>query len=257
MQISKQNIAFYTLSLKEITRVLRIWTQSILPPGITMTLYFVIFGKLIGSHVPAINGISYMQYITPGLIMMPVITAAYINTATTFYLAKFQRSIEEILVSPMPNHMILFGYITGGVFRAVAVSGIVFIISLFFTHLPIQHIWLSIVTIILAAILFGLIGFTNGIFARNFDEISFVPNFILTPLTYLGGVFYSISLLPKFWYHVSQFNPIFHIINIFRYGMLGIADTNVHSAFLVIIFFIILFSCFNLYLLKRGIGIRN
>lgn len=257
MVLIKQITAFVTLSRKEITRVLRIWSQTILPPGITMTLYFVIFGRLIGAHIPAIRGITYMQYITPGLIIMPVITAAYMNTAVTFFSAKFQRSIEEIMVSPMPNYIIISGYIMGGIFRALAIACVVFVVSMFFIHIRIYELGLTLVTLILASILFSLIGFTNGVFAKKFDSAFIVPTFVLTPLTYLGGVFYSINLLPHFWRQLSLFNPIFHIIDLFRYSMLGIKDANIGAAFVVIVIFIVIFFGINLYLLRKGVGVRT
>jgi len=257
MNIKEQFVAYKTICLKEMIRILRIWTQSLMPPAVMMTLYFVVFGRLIGSQIRSIHGFSYIEYITPGLIMMPVITAAYLNTVSSFFMAKFQRSIEEMQISPMPNYIILLGFVSGGVFRAFLISIIVTIVALFFTHLHIQHIALTLLMILLTAILFALAGITNAIFATKFDDISFVPTFILTPLTYLGGVFYSIKLLPTFWYHVSLFNPILHIVNAFRFGILGITDVNIWFAFGMVGLFVVVLFALNLYLLRKGIGLRS
>ncbi len=257
MNAKEKFIAYNTIQIKEITRILRVWMQTLLSPAITITLYFIIFGKFIGSQIQHVDGFSYMQYITPGLIIMPTITAAFVNTVSSFFSAKFMKSIEEMLVSPMPNYVILLGHVAGGVFRAIIIGGIVTIIALFFTQIHVQHIFIAIITVVLSSILFSLAGFINGIFARNFDDISFIPTFVLTPLTYLGGVFYSIKALPKFWYHVSLFNPILHIVNAFRFSILGISDVNIFIAFAIIISFIIVLFAVNLYLLNKGIGIRD
>ena len=257
MILKKQYIAYQAIVLNEIVRILRIWSQSLLPPAITMALYFIIFGALIGSQLHSIEGFSYVQYIAPGLIMMPIITASYVNTLRSFYMAKFHRNIEEVLVSPMPNYIILLGYVSGSVIRASFIGGIVTIVALFFTHVQMHHLFFAILIVFLASILFALIGFTNAIFAKSFDDISFVPNFILTPLTYLGGVFYSIKLLPTVWRHVSLFNPVVYIINVFRYGFLGISDVNIAIALGVILLFIVVFFMIDLYLLRRGVGVRE
>jgi ABC-2 type transport system permease protein len=256
MRIKENFIAYKTIVIKEMVRVLRIWTQTIVPPAITMTLYFIIFGKMIGSQLQPIDGLTYMQFIAPGLIMMPVISAAYINTAGTFFMAKFQKSIEEVLVSPTPNYIVILGFISGGIFRALLISVIVSIISLFFTHLRIHYYFITFAIIFLAATLFSLAGMLNAIFANKFDDISFVPNFVLTPLTYLGGVFYSIKLLPSFWQHVSLFNPILHIVDAFRFGILGICDVNVGFALGITAAFIVALFAINLILLNKGVGIR-
>src|SRR3990167_605908 len=219
---TKNRIALQTILFKEIVRFMRIWTQTLLPPAITMTLYFIIFGKLIGSQIQNINGYTYMQYIVPGLTMMAIMTNAYANTSSSFFGAKFSKSIEEMLVSSMPSYIMLLGYTLGGALRGLLVGIIVLFVSLFFTHLHIAHLGIVILMAVLSAMLFSLGGFMNAIFAKKFDDISFIPTFVLTPLTYLGGVFYSIDQLPAGWRTLSIFNPILNIVDTFRYGMLGI-----------------------------------
>jgi ABC-2 type transport system permease protein len=248
---------FYTLINREIHRFLRLWTQTILPPVITMSLYFVIFGKMVGSQIAPLHGVSYMQYIAPGLIMMSVVMNSYLNTVSSFYLLRFQKNIEEMLVSPLPPAVMLLAFTLGGVFRGLAVGALVTLLSLFFTHLTIQHPGLMIITVILTSVVFSLAGFLNGIFARSFDDITIVPTFVLTPLTYLGGVFYSISLLPPFWHKISLFNPILYLVNAFRYSLLGITDIPVaYSLGLMFILGLSLFGL-NYHLLKKGQGIRT
>ena len=249
--------ALKTIVIREITRFTRIWPQTVLPPAITMTLYFIIFGNLIGSRIGSMEGYSYMEFITPGLIMMSVITSSYANVVSSFFSMKFQRSIEEILIAPVPYYIILIGFVTGGVARGLLVGLIVSIISIFFTGLHIDNLLITSVVILLTAILFSIAGMINAVFARNFDDISIIPTFVLTPLTYLGGVFYSISLLPEFWQGVSMANPILYMINAFRYGVLGISDINIYAAFLIILFFITVLGSATLYLLKTGRGIRS
>ena len=249
--------ALKTIVIREITRFTRIWPQTVLPPAITMTLYFIIFGNLIGSRIGRMEGYSYMEFITPGLIMMSVITSSYANVVSSFFSMKFQRSIEEILIAPVPYYIILIGFVTGGVARGLLVGLIVSIISIFFTGLHIDNLLITSVVILLTAILFSIAGMINAVFARNFDDISIIPTFVLTPLTYLGGVFYSISLLPEFWQGVSMANPILYMINAFRYGVLGISDINIYAAFLIILFFITVLGSATLYLLKTGRGIRS
>jgi len=222
-----------------------------------MSLYFVIFGNLIGSRIGEMNGFSYISFIVPGLIMMSVITNSYSNVASSFYSAKFQLSIEELLVAPVPNYVIIWGYIGGGVIRGLMVGFLVTCVSLFFVELQIANLFILILSVILTAILFSIGGLLNAIFARTFDDISIIPTFVLTPLTYLGGVFYSISLLPPFWQGVSHFNPVFYMINAFRYGFLGIADVSLLWSFTVIIAFIIVLYSFVAVLLKKGVGIRS
>ncbi|WP_106478598.1 ABC transporter permease [Phytohalomonas tamaricis] len=249
--------ALWTIIVREVRRFMRIWPQTLLPPSITMTMYFIIFGNLIGSRVGEMEGVPYMSYIVPGLIMMSVITNSYSNVASSFFSNKFQRSVEELIVSPMPNWVIMMGFVIGGVARGLGVGIIVTAVSLFFTHLDVQHPLLTIAVVIMTAVLFSIGGFINSLLANKFDDISIVPIFVLTPLTYLGGVFYSISMLPEFWQHVSLINPILYMVNTFRYGILGISDINVTLAFAAIAAFIIVFYCFGLWLLKRGKGLRS
>lgn len=250
-------VAFQTLVMREVRRFLRIWPQTLLPPAITMTLYFIIFGKLIGSRIGEMGGFNYMDYIAPGIIMMAVINNAYANVASSFYSAKFQNHIEELLVAPVPNYLILAGYVSGGIARGLCVGLIVTLVSLFFTAIEVQHLWITISMVVLSAIMFALGGFINAMYAQSFDEIAIIPTFILTPLTYLGGVFYSISLLPDFWQNVSLFNPILYMVNAFRYGMLGVSDIRIEIAFAIIITCIIALSSFALHLLNKGSGLRN
>lgn len=257
MKLSEQLIAVSTIGTKEVRRVLRIWIQTIIPPAITVVLYFVIFGRLIGARIGMMQGFSYIQYIVPGLIMMSVITNSYSNVVSSFYGAKFQRSVEEMLVSPMPNYIILIGFVTGGVARGIAVGFIVTLLSLFFTKLTIYDPLVMVSTVILTAVVFSLGGFINAIYANKFDDISIVPTFVLTPLTYLGGVFYSISLLPEFWAKVSQANPIVYMVNGFRYGILGVSDVGLAQVYGMILFFVVALSFWALYLLRKGIGIRS
>lgn len=257
MKNSEIFIAFYTILVREIRRFTRIWPQTLLPPAIMMSLYFAIFGNLIGSRIGEMGGFSYMQYIVPGLIMMSVITNSYSNVSSSFFSAKFQHSIQELLVSPTPNWVILLGYVLGGVARGLFVGVVVTILSLFFTHMHLQNAFLTVGVVCLTAILFSLGGFVNAIYARNFDDVSIVPTFILTPLTYLGGVFYSIDLLPDFWQKVSLLNPVLYMVNAFRYGILGVSDINVYVALVIVVVFIVVLFTFGLHLLNKGKGIRN
>lgn len=250
-------VAFQTIVTREIRRFLRIWVQTLIPPAITMALYFIIFGSLIGSRIGSMGGFSYMQFVVPGLIMMSVITNSYSNVVSSFFSAKFQRNVEEMLVSPVSNFVILSGFVIGGVARGIAVGVMVTFLSLFFTHLDISN-WLIMCSIVfLTAILFSLAGFINAVYAQNFDDISIIPTFVLTPLTYLGGVFYSISLLPEFWQIASKLNPILYMVNAFRYGVLGVSDINVAYAFAMIIIFIILAFAYAMHLLNSGRGLRT
>lgn len=252
----KNLIALQTILRKEITRFLRIWSQTLLPPAITMALYFIIFGKLIGSQLQNIHEYTYMQYIVPGLTMMSIMTNAYANTSSSFFGAKFSKSIEEMLVSSMPSYIILLGYMLGGTLRGLLVGIIVILISLFFTHLHIHHLALVLLIAILASMLFSLAGLINALFAKKFDDISFVPTFILTPLTYLGGVFYSIKQLPSLWQTLSFLNPIFDIVDTFKYGMLGISDIQpaVGLGLISALFIVLFMGCW--FLLRRGTGLR-
>ncbi|MFD1261587.1 ABC transporter permease [Entomomonas asaccharolytica] len=257
IQLATNLIALRTIVSREIHRFMRIWAQTLLPPAITMALYFIIFGKLIGSRIGDMGGFDYIQYIVPGLIMMSVITNSYSNVVSSFFGAKFHRSIEELLVSPVSPHTILVGYITGGILRGLAVGFIVSILSLFFTKLHINHLGITILVVVLTATVFSLAGFINAVYARNFDDISIVPTFVLTPLTYLGGVFYSINLLPEFWQSVSLINPILHMVNAFRYGILGVSDINIFIAIGFLLVATLVLYSLSLYLLKTGKGLRQ
>ena len=253
----RHRIAFQTIFFKELARFLRIWMQTILPSAITMALYFVIFGNLIGSRIGPMGGFSYIQYIAPGIIMMAVITNSYSNVVSSFFGAKFQRHIEEILVSPVPHVLIVSGYVAGGVARGVIVAFVVMFVALSFTDIQIHSYTITLAVVILTATLFSIGGLINAIYAKKFDDISIVPTFVLTPLTYLGGVFYSIDLLPDFWRTVSLANPVLYMVNAFRFGILGVSDIGLGTAFFVIIVFTGGLFCFSLSLLRRGIGIRS
>ncbi|HUA78918.1 MAG TPA: ABC transporter permease [Dyella sp.] len=258
MSNSGNLVALYTIVRREIVRIMRIWTQTLIPPAITMTLYFVIFGKLIGSRIGTIQGgFSYMQYIVPGLVMMSIITNSYGNISSSFFGAKFQRSVEEMLVSPMSNWVILLGYVTGAVTRGLVVGVLVLLIALLFTHLQIAHPLVTFLSVLFGATIFSLAGFVNAIYAKKFDDIALVPTFVLTPLTYLGGVFYSVSMLSEPWQSISRVNPILYMVNAFRYGVLGISDVQVGIAFGVMLVFVIGLSAIALSLLKRGVGLRS
>jgi ABC-2 type transport system permease protein len=256
-RFKENSIGLYTIIRREISRFIRIWSQTLLPSVISMTLYFVIFGRLIGARIGEIGGFSYVEYIVPGLIMMSIITNSYGNVVSSFFGSKFQRNIEEMLVSPMPNFIILWGYLLGGLARGIVIGLLVTIVSLSFTKLPLAHLWVVLVVGILTALLFSLAGFINGIFAKKFDDINIVPTFVLTPLTYLGGVFYSIDLLPQIWQWVSYSNPVFYMINAFRYGMLGQSDIDIRVALWVIIGFIVVLYSWAIWLFRKGVGIKT
>ncbi len=250
-------VAFCSLIRKEINRFTRIWVQTLVPPAITMTLYFIIFGNLIGSRIGEMSGFSYMEYIVPGLIMMSVITNSYSNVASSFFSAKFQRNIEELLVAPVPNYIIIWGFVMGGVARGLAVGTIVTTVSLFFVDLQVEHWGIIIATVFLTSVVFSLGGLINAVFAKTFDDISIIPTFILTPLTYLGGVFYSISLLPEFWQGISKINPIVYMVNAFRYGFLGVSDVGIATSFGVLGAFIVALYAVAHHLVEKGIGLRS
>ncbi len=250
-------VALKSIWMKEINRFGRIWVQTLVPPVITMSLYFVIFGNLIGSRIGDMHGFSYMQFIVPGLIMMSVITNSYANVASSFFSAKFQRNIEELLVAPVPTHVVIAGYVGGGVARGICVGILVTIISLFFVHLTIHSWWVIALTLLLTAILFSLGGLLNAVFATSFDDISLIPTFVLTPLTYLGGVFYSLTLLPPIWQAISKLNPIVYMISGFRYGFLGISDVPLVFTMAVLVAFIVVFYLLAWYLIERGRGLRS
>lgn len=250
-------IAFVTILVREVRRFTRIWAQTLLPPAITITLYFLIFGTLIGPRIGEMSGFSYIDFVAPGLIMMSVITNSYGNVVSSFYGAKFGKSIEELLVSPVPNYVILTGFVMGGVARGLAVGVIVTLLSLFFTRLQVEHVVITCAVVFLTSVLFSLAGFINAVFARSFDDISIIPTFVLTPLTYLGGVFYSVEMLPAFWEGFSHVNPILYMINAFRFGMLGISDIDVGFAFSIIVIFIAGLWAYSMYLLRTSKGLRS
>lgn len=250
-------VAYHTIVRREINRILRIWGQTLVPPAITMTLYFLIFGGLIGSRIGDMGGFDYMDFIVPGLVMMSVIQNAYGNISSSFFGAKFGRHVEELLVSPLPNWIILSGYVTGAVFRGITVGVIVLAIAMCFTHVRIPHPLVTLSTVLLSATVFSLAGFVNAVYAKKFDDIAIVPTFILTPLTYLGGVFYSVTLLPAFWEKVSWFNPVLHMVNAFRYGLLGVTDVPLWIAYAVMLGFAVGLSALALSLLRRGVGLRS
>jgi ABC-2 type transport system permease protein len=250
-------IAFRTLVYKEIKRFIRIWPQTLLPPAITTALYFLIFGKLIGGRLGDIHGVTYMDYIVPGIILMSVISHAYANVVSSFYSTKFQRNIEELLVAPVPNWVILAGYVSGGMVRGLLVGTVVALISMLFDPLEFSNPLIALSTALLTAILFSLAGFINAVLAESFDDISIIPNFVLTPLSYLGGVFYSVAMLSDTWQTISLGNPILYMVNAFRYGLIGVSDVDVQLAFIITSGFIVVLTLFSLYLLHRGTGIKN
>lgn len=245
------------LSVKETNRYLRIWVQTLVPPVITTSLYFIIFGNLIGKRIGEMGGFSYMEFIVPGLIMMSVITSSYSNVSSSFFSQKFQKNIEELLVAPVPTHIIIWGFVIGGIGRSVLVGILVTIISLFFVPLQVHSWSMVILTFLMTAILFSLAGLLNGIFAKSFDDVSIVPTFILQPLTYLGGVFFAISMLPPFWQVISQFNPIVYMISGFRFGILGVIDVPIIFSILISITFIVVLYAINWYLIEKGRGLRS
>ena len=250
-------IAYYTIVRKEVLRIMRIWSQTLLPSVVTVSLYYVVFGTFIGSQIAPIHGFSYIQFIVPGLIMMAVITNAYSNTVSTFFGAKFQRNLEEILVSPMPDWVVVLGFMSGGVVRGLMVGALVLATSLFFTHLVIFNLAIVCASILLTCVVFSLLGLLNGIFAKTFDGVSIVPTFVLTPLTYLGGVFYSVDRLPPFWHQVSLYNPILYMVNIFRFGFLGVSDVPVLWSFLSLMLLAASLFATILILFKKGIGLKG
>lgn len=253
----RYGVALFTLLVKEIRRFSRIWIQTLLPAAITTTLYFIIFGQLIGDRIGPVGGVAYVDFIVPGLVLMAVITNAYANVVSSFYSSKFQRHIEELLIAPVPHGIILAGYVAGGVVRGVAVGLVVTGIALGFANVSLTHPVLTLLVFILTATLFALGGFINAIYANSFDDISLIPTFILTPLTYLGGVFYSIDMLPPFWQNLSLINPIFYMINAFQFGLLGHADINPLTAFAIILAFIAGLTGWALHLLETGVGLKT
>ncbi|MCK4674712.1 MAG: ABC transporter permease [Gammaproteobacteria bacterium] len=256
MNFSQKMVALKTIMVKEFLRFIRIWIQTVLPPAISVALYFIIFGELIGSQINDIDGYKYMDYIVPGLILMSVITNAYANVVSSFFSAKFHHSVEEMLVSPLPNHIILLGFVSGGLARGIIVGIAVTVVAMFFSDFQIHSYSVTIAVFILTSILFALAGFINAAYAKSFDDITIIPTFVLTPLTYLGGIFYSIKMLPEFWQDISLINPILYMINAFRYGLLGITDIDLTSAFIIIIAFIAVLYYFSLRLLRIGVGLK-
>ena len=250
-------VAYRTLVRRELTRILRIWGQTLVPPAITMTLYFLIFGSLIGRRIGDMGGFDYMDFIVPGLVMMSVIQNAYGNISSSFFGAKFGRHIEELLVSPLPSWVILLGYVTGAVARGMMVGVIVLGIAMCFTHVRMPHPLVTVTTVLLAATVFALAGFVNAVYAKKFDDIAIVPTFILTPLTYLGGVFYSVTLLPGWAETLTHANPIFYMVNAFRYGLLGVSDVPLWIAYAVMVGLAAALSALGLSLLHRGVGLRS
>lgn len=248
--------ALKTIVFREVNRILRIWGQTLVPPAITMTLYFAIFGNLIGSRIGQMNGMRYIDFIVPGLIMMAVIQSSYGNIVSSFFGSKFQRFIEELLVSPTPNWVILTGYVLGALARGVMVGVIVLVVAMCFTDIHLHHPLVTVVTLLLTSVMFAFAGFINAVYAKKFDDIAIVPTFILTPLTYLGGVFYSVSLLPPFWEKVSHLNPVLYMVNAFRYGLLGVSDVPLATAFAVMFAATIALGAFSMHLLIKGRGLR-
>lgn len=250
-------IPFKTIVVKEVYRFVRIWPQTLLPPAITTALYFLIFGKLIGDRIGTISGVGYMDYIVPGIILMSVISHSYANVVSSFYSTKFQRNIEELIVAPVPNWVILGGYVSGGIMRGLLVGVVVALIAMMFADLAINNLLISLSVALLTATLFALAGFINAVLAESFDDISIIPNFVLTPLSYLGGVFYSVDMLPGIWQNISMGNPILYMVNAFRFGFIGVSDIDIRTSFMMTGGFIFLLTVFSLYLLHRGTGIKN
>jgi ABC-2 type transport system permease protein len=256
-RVTTEWIGFETMIIREFSRIIRIWGQTIVPPAVTATLYFVIFGSLIGRRVGQVGGYDYMQFIAPGLIMMTVIQNSYGNVVSSFFGAKFGKHIEELLVSPLPNWLIVLGYVMGGVLRGVLVGSVVTIVALFFTHLSMSHVFAIVSAVLLTSFVFSLGGFINALFAKNFDQISWFPTFVLTPLTYLGGVFYSVTMLPPWAHMVSQANPILYMVSAFRFGFLGVSDVDLRLAYGIMVFAAAAMFLLAVTLLNRGAGIRD
>jgi len=250
-------VAFRTLIIKEILRFSRIWVQTLLPPAITMALYFIIFGKLIGEQIGDMEGFRYIDFIVPGLILMSVISNSYANTVSSFYFSRWNKHIDELLIAPIPNWLILAGYVAGGVARGVIVGIVVTIVASLFSDLSIHSYGITFLVFVLTSVLFSLAGFINGVFANSFDDISIIPTFVLTPLTYLGGVFYSMSLLPEFWQTVSMANPVLYMVNAFRYGLLGISDINLSFGIVIILGFTLILALYAHSLMRCGVGIKS
>lgn len=250
-------VALKTIVRKEVVRIMRIWSQTLLPPVITQSLYFVIFGKFVGARIGNIQGLDYMSFIVPGLVMMAVINSSYANVVSSFFGAKFQRNVEEIMVSPTPNWVIVIGYVTGGIIRGIGVGLLVYIVSCFFTKPVVYNFLVVLIFILLTSVVFSLGGFMNAMFASKFDDVAIVPTFVLTPLTYLGGVFYSIQSLPPFWQNISKLNPILYMVNGFRYGFYGTSDVNVWLSAVMLIVLAVVLLIVNLRFLDSGAGLKS
>lgn len=257
MAVKLQLVAWYTLVRRELVRMFRIASQVFFPPVISTTLYFLIFGRLIGPRIGNMEGISYPNFIAPGLIMMTVIINSYGNVSSSLFSVRFQKSIEELLISPMHNSLILLGYVFGGVLRGLIVACLVYLVASFFLHIPLNHLPMTLFVVLLVSSVFSLAGFTNGMVARNFDDIMLVPTFVLTPLTYLGGVFYSITMLPDFFQKLSLLNPILYMVNALRYAMIGQSEVSMFSAFTIILLMLVFLTVLNLILMKKGVGLRE
>jgi len=252
-----QAVAYKTIVRKEVLRFSRIWKQTLIPPVITNILYFIIFGNLIGERIGEIESFSYTDFIFPGLLLMSVITHSYTNTVSSLYISKYHRYIEELLVSPIQNYTILAGFITGGVIRGLSVGVVVILAAQFFVTFTVHNIFLMLVVIFLSSTLFSMCGFLNGLFANDWDDINVIPTFIMTPLTYLGGIFFSISMLPGIWQEIALINPILYLINALRFSMLGITDVSIMIAFSIILLFNIVLASLCLYFLNIGKGLRT
>lgn len=257
MRLKANYVAFKTILVKEVLRFMRIWLQTLLPAGISMGLYLLIFGNLIGSRMGDVQGIPYRDFIVPGIILMAVITNSYSNVVSSFYSTKYHRHVEEMLVSPVPSAIILWGYVAGGVARGLAVALVVTAVAMVLTDFKVGNLGLGLLVLLSTAILFSIAGLINALFGKSFDDISIVPTFVLTPLTYLGGVFFSIEMLPELWQQVSLFNPVLYMVNAFRFAMLGTSDVGLFRALVIIAIFILGLSLWALMLLKRGVGIKH
>ncbi len=250
--------SFYTIVRKDVVRIFRIWVQTFLPSVVTSVLYFLVFGSFLGSRIGSVGGFNYVSFVVPGLVMLAIIMNSYSNTSFNFFTSKFfSRSIDEILVSPTPPWILIAGYVTGGIVRGVSVGLLVLLISLFFTHLTISHLLVVVSFFVLTALIFSLAGLVNGIYAKSIDGINIVPTFVLTPLVYLGGVFYSVNSLPGFWQKISYLNPVFYLVDGLRYGFLGFSDAPVAVSLAVLFAFIVVLAAVNWYLLKKGLGLKH
>ena len=253
----KHLTALKSIAYREVKRVFRIWKQTILPSVVTSTLYFLIFWTFIGSQIKEVSGVPYIDFLVPGFIMMSLITASYANVSSSFFGAKFQKSIEEILTAPIPGYIVIFGYVLGGIVRWLIISVIIYIVSLFFTHVPISDIFITSLFILFTSSLFSLLGLFNAFFAKSFDDVNLIPTFIITPMIYLWWVFYSLSVLPPFWQYVSMLNPIYYMINGLRYGFLWVTEVNPYLSLTAIIICNIVLFLVNKRMYEIGYGLKN